>query len=144
MYILQNHVTPKICIIEVHLLKYYFESHLIYKYCYCRQTSFNINVDMIGLCHSVAILWEIYVMQHKCNERWLTALPFQANANYGTWSIDFGHSLFLYLKPMVWFFFVIPAYGIKSIHCPLIGKGTQPIMIKWSDFQPIVKSLLQN
>ena len=31
----------KICIIEVCILKYYFESHLIYKLCYHRQTIFN-------------------------------------------------------------------------------------------------------
>ena len=67
----------KICIIEVYLLKYYFESHLIYKWRYYRQTIFNqLNimvpyVDIIGLCHSVAILWEIYVMRPKCHVRWL-------------------------------------------------------------------------
>ena len=44
----------KICIIEVCLLKYYFESHLIYKLCYYRQTVFDqLNimvsyVDIIG------------------------------------------------------------------------------------------------
>ena len=26
--------------------------------------------DIIGLCHSVAILWEIYVVRHKCHVRW--------------------------------------------------------------------------
>ena len=31
-------------------------------------------VDIIGLCHCIAILWEFYV----------AALPFQAHANYGT------------------------------------------------------------
>ena len=37
---------------------------------------------IIGLCHSVAILWMIM----SCE---VAALPFQAHANYGTWSIDF-------------------------------------------------------
>ena len=66
-------VKSKICIIEVCLLKYYFESHLIYKYI---QTVFNQlysmvpYVDRIGLCHSVATFCEIYVMRHKCHERW--------------------------------------------------------------------------
>ena len=36
-------------------------------------------VDITGLCHSVAILWEIYVII-----MWMAALPFQALANYGT------------------------------------------------------------
>ena len=63
----------KICVIEVNLLKYNFESHLIYKYRYYRQTIFNqLNiispyVDMISLCHSVTILWEIYVMRLRFN-----------------------------------------------------------------------------
>ena len=43
-------------------------------------------VKMIGLDHSVAILSEIYVM--SCE---VAALPFQAHANYGTWSIDVGY-----------------------------------------------------
>ena len=38
-------------------------------------------VDIIAPCHSVAILCEIYVMRN-----------YEAHANYGTWSIDFGHS----------------------------------------------------
>ena len=71
-------IVYKICIMEVYLLKYYFEiSHLIYKWRYYRQTVFNqLNimvsyVDIIGSCHSVAILWEIYVMRVKCHVRWL-------------------------------------------------------------------------
>jgi hypothetical protein len=70
-------ISIKICIIEVYLLKYFFESHLIYKWRYYRQTIFNqLNImDKIGLCHSFAILWEIYVMRN-------------ANANYGSCSID--------------------------------------------------------
>ena len=28
-------------------------------------------------------------MQHKCHVRWMAYIPFQANANYWTWSIDF-------------------------------------------------------
>ena len=57
-------------------LKYYFESHIIYKWCYYSQTIFNQSnimvpyVDTIGLCHSVTILWEVYVMRHKCHFRW--------------------------------------------------------------------------
>ena len=53
----------KICIIEVYHLKYYFESQLIYKWHYYRQTIFNqlyimvFYVDIIGLSHSVVILW---------------------------------------------------------------------------------------
>ena len=43
-------------------------------------------VDIIGLCHSVAKLWEIYVAYMSCE---VAALPFQVLANYGTWSIDF-------------------------------------------------------
>ena len=53
-------ISIKIFLIQVYLLKYYFESHLIYnKLRYYRQTIFNqLNiilscVDIIGLCHSV-------------------------------------------------------------------------------------------
>ena len=66
--------TIKICIIEVYLLKYYFVSYLIYKWRYYRQIILNIMVpyvDIIGLCLSVANLWEIYVMWPKCHVRWL-------------------------------------------------------------------------
>jgi hypothetical protein len=72
-----NAINFKICIIEVYLLKYYFERQLIFKWSYYRQTIFNqLNImvpyaDIIGLCHSVAILWEIYVMPHKCHMMWL-------------------------------------------------------------------------
>ena len=65
-------IKHKICSIS---FKYYFEPHLIYKWSYFRQTIFNqLNimvsyVDISGLYHSVAILWEIYVMQRKCNLR---------------------------------------------------------------------------
>ena len=68
-------VQVKICIIELYLLKYYFES--IYTCRYYTQTNFNqLNimvsyVDIIGLWHSVAILWEIYVMWPTCHVRWL-------------------------------------------------------------------------
>ena len=60
-------------IIEVCLLKYYFESHLIYKWRFYRQTIFNqLNiivpyVDIFGLCLSVANLWEIYMMRPQCH-----------------------------------------------------------------------------
>ena len=63
----------KIFIIEVYLLKYY-------KWRHSRKTiffQFNIMVyyvNIIDLCHSVAILWEIYVMRHKCHVRWLRDL----------------------------------------------------------------------
>ena len=52
----------KISIIEVYLLKYYFDSYLMHKWCYYGQTILNqLNimvtyVDIIGLCHSVAFL----------------------------------------------------------------------------------------
>jgi hypothetical protein len=41
-----------------------------------RQKNFNqlkiivTYVDIIGLCHSVAIFWEVYVMRHKCHVWW--------------------------------------------------------------------------
>ena len=63
--VVKNDISPpkiKICIIEVYLLNYYFESHLISKWSYYRQTIFyqlNLmipHVDIIGLSHSVAIL----------------------------------------------------------------------------------------
>ena len=34
-------IRVKICLVEVYLLKYYFESHLTYKLRYYRQTMFN-------------------------------------------------------------------------------------------------------
>ena len=67
----------EICIKEVCLLKYYFESNLIFKWRYYRQQIFkqlNIMVpyvNIIGLCHSVPILWEIYIMRRKCHVMWL-------------------------------------------------------------------------
>ena len=84
----------KIFIIEVYLLKYYFESHLIiYKWRYYRQTIFSqLNimvsyVDIIEIFHSVAILWYIYVMSWMSCD--VAALQFQAHSNYRTRSIDF-------------------------------------------------------
>ena len=68
---------PKTFIIEICLLKYYFKKHLICKWRYYIQTIFNqLNiivpyVDIIGICHIVAILWEIHVMRHKYHVRWL-------------------------------------------------------------------------
>ena len=86
--ILVYYIFIKIFIIEV-----YFESHLMYKWRYYRQIIFNqwniivSYVEIIGLCHSVAIFWEIYVMRPKCHVRWLR---FHFNHyNCGTWSIDF-------------------------------------------------------
>ena len=77
--------------------KYYFESHLIYKRRYYRQTILNqINimvpyVDIISLCFRITILWEIFVMRHKCHVRSRGGITsIQTNANYRTWSIDFG------------------------------------------------------
>ena len=88
----------KQCIIEVYILKYYFESHLIYKWRYYTQTIFNqLNikvtyVNIIGLSHSVAILWEILVMQHKC---YLKELRFHfkrmiitGQVNFGLWTLE--------------------------------------------------------
>ena len=55
-------ILGKICMIEVYLSKYQFESHLTYKWRYYRKTIFNqLNimvpyVDIIRLCDSVAIL----------------------------------------------------------------------------------------
>ena len=75
-YVNNKCISTKICITEVYLLKYYFESHLMYKWRYYRQTIFNQlnimvpNVDIIGLYHSLAILWEIYVMRHICHVSW--------------------------------------------------------------------------
>ena len=52
--------------------KVLFESHLIYKWRYYRQSNFNqLNimvpyVDIIGLCHSVAILWDVNGMWGSC------------------------------------------------------------------------------
>ena len=50
--------TFKICIIEVYLLKPYIYL-IIYKWRCYRQTIYIMvpYVDIIGLCHSVAILW---------------------------------------------------------------------------------------
>ena len=73
LLISQCYITIKICIIEVYIIKYYFECHLMYKWRCNRQTIFNqLNnmvpyVYIIGLCHNIVILWEIFVMQHKCH-----------------------------------------------------------------------------
>ena len=74
-YILVGYL--KICVIEVYFLKYYFQRYLIYKWSYIRQIIFNqLNimvsyVVIIGLCNSVASLWEIYVMLPKFHVRWM-------------------------------------------------------------------------
>ena len=58
---------------------------------YYRQTIFNQlnimvhNVDKIGLCH--ICLRNLFDVAYMSSE--VSALPFQANANYGTWSIEF-------------------------------------------------------
>ena len=70
----------KICITEVYLLKYYFKSHLIYKGRNYRQTIFNqLNIMVpylfiIGLCYSVLILSDIYVIRHKCVRGGITSI----------------------------------------------------------------------
>ena len=85
-----------------------FWKSLIYEWRYYRQTIFNqlnilvLYVDIIGLCHSVAILWEIYVMRHKYHQ--VAVLSFQANANYGTWSIDFATD---YLWVCLWYHVIL-------------------------------------
>ena len=61
-------------LIEVYTLKYYFESHLIYKwqyYIFIKLEIMVFNVDKISFCCSFAILWEIYVMWPKCHVRGL-------------------------------------------------------------------------
>ena len=66
-----------------------------------RQTIFNqLNimvpyVDIIGLCHSIAILWKIYV-------RWLRFL-FKRHANNGTWFILM--KLFCFTLSFILFYF---------------------------------------
>ena len=63
------------------------------KWRYYRQKNFNqldikvSYVDIIGLCHNVAIF-----------ENLCAALPFQAHANYGTLSVDFGKGIDMYFK----------------------------------------------
>ena len=94
---IKRHKFSKICIIEVYLLKSYFESHFIYKWCYYRQTIFN-QLNMIVLCHSVAILVEIYLMWPRCHNRWLLFHFKCMLANYGTWSIDFKIVTLVFVK----------------------------------------------
>ena len=48
-------------------------------------------VDIIGLCHSVAILLDIFVMHVYVKLRGINS--FQAHADYGTWSIDFDKTI---------------------------------------------------
>ena len=124
---------------SIYLLKYYFKSQLIQKLHYYRQTIFNqLNimvpyVDIIGLCHSVAILQEIYVMQHKYHVRWHN-FHFKRNANYETWSI---FNLFtLHSKPWI---------SILMINVSLSGKTSklfninyqQKFEIQWRYFELI-------
>ena len=51
--------TKYVCIIEVYLLKYYFESHLIYNDANSiidkQSPIIKYYVDIIGLCHGVVI-----------------------------------------------------------------------------------------
>ena len=55
-------------------------------------------VDIIGLCNSVAILWENYVMWPKLMSREVAALPFQAHANYGTWTmVNGGKRIYIFI-----------------------------------------------
>ena len=59
-------------------------------------------IDIIGLCHSVAIVCEFHVMRHKWHE--VAALTFQTHANYGTWSIDFDVDFFYNLETSCYWF----------------------------------------
>ena len=71
----------KICIIEVYLMKYYFDSHLIYKWRYYRQMIFNqLNIMVFSLDKIIATVSQFYEksMWSGC-----------ASINYGNWSIDF-------------------------------------------------------
>ena len=85
-------------IIEVCLLKYYFESHLIYNDAIIQKTIFtqlNIIVpylDIIGLCYMCCnFMTNLYdAAKMSCD---VIALPYQGHANYGTWSIDFDYFL---------------------------------------------------
>ena len=71
-------------------------------------------VDIIGLCHSVAILLEIYVMWHKCHVSWLR-FHFQTNANHDTLSIDFG---FMLPKMRAYVFFEkMSKSTVSNMHC---------------------------
>ena len=76
--------------IEVYLLKYYFESHFIYdaiiennfQSIKCYGILRKYNWSMSQCCN---------FMRNLCDARLceVAALSFQANSNYGTWSIDF-------------------------------------------------------
>ena len=59
-------------------------------------------------------------MWHKCHVS-ITVLPYQAHANYGTWSIEFDNFLGPWILPaalhqfsMSNFSFIIPSLGIMS------------------------------
>ena len=63
----------KICILEVYILVYIFKAtSCIYKHHhkYHRQTIFNQLNNMVPYIDIIG-LWEMYVMRHKCHERWL-------------------------------------------------------------------------
>ena len=49
-------IRAKICIIEVFLLKYYFQSHLIYKWHYYRQTILNQLKIMVSYVYIIVLL----------------------------------------------------------------------------------------
>ena len=68
-------------------------------------------VDIIGLCYSVTILWEIYVIC-DINGCEVAYLLFQANANYGTWSIHSYH----YRLPILVRVSKTTLYKVESLH----------------------------
>ena len=92
----------KICITEVYLLKYYFESHLLaasylndaitYRQAIFNQSNILVPyVDIIGRSVPYIVsrnLLGIYVMRHKCVRGGITYISSE-RTNCGTWSIDF-------------------------------------------------------
>ena len=75
---------------------------------YYRQTIFNQlnimvhNVDKIGLCHICRnFLRNLFDVAYMSSE--VSALPFQANANYGTLSIEFASVLKYELQQFILF-----------------------------------------
>ena len=112
---------------------YYFESHLLYKWRFYRQTIFiqlNIVVSyviIIGIWHSVTILWEI--LQCGLKFMWCGCLPFQAHDNYGTWSIDFENSLFTFHLSSLeaWSSFPLPTKSVRRINKKITAEYSPPL-----------------
>ena len=63
-----NFSSHKICIIEVYLLKYYFESPLIHKRRYYRQTIFNQFSIMVSYV-DIIMMWQHYHFKRILNTR---------------------------------------------------------------------------